>query len=121
MKLGAKLSVCCYDGTVRTGKIVYVHPKGRFATLEFAGASGTWRESFFLRHPKRECRTCDTDDGRQAPKIRTSFSSAEDKAILASHDLKGTARKLGRPYTTVFSHRKLLRRIADAEQTRFEA
>ncbi len=115
-KLGDKLSVCCSDGTKRTGRITYIHPAKRFAVLEFTGFSGAWRESFFLRHPERECRT--VGDYR---KIRTSFSPAEDKAILASHNLKGTARKLGRPYTTVFSHRKLLRRIADAEQTRFEA
>ena len=116
LKLGAKLSACCYDKITRTGRVIYIHPDNIFAVLEFAGASGAWRESFFLRRPKCECRTRETDDGRQAPKIRTSFSPAEDKAILASHNLKGTARKLGRPYTTVFNHRKLLRRIADGEQ-----
>ena len=28
------------------GKAVYVHPKGRFAELEFEGVHGTFRESF---------------------------------------------------------------------------
>ena len=31
----------------QVGKVVYVHPKGRFATLEFAGKYGRPRESFF--------------------------------------------------------------------------
>lgn len=29
------------------GKVVYVHPKGRFAVLEFAGIYGRPRESFY--------------------------------------------------------------------------
>ena len=30
------------------GKVIYVNPKGRFATLEFEGVNGTFRESFSL-------------------------------------------------------------------------
>ena len=29
------------------GRVVYVHPKGRFAVLEFPGISGTEREAFW--------------------------------------------------------------------------
>ena len=28
------------------GRVVYVHPKGRYAELEFKGVNGTFRESF---------------------------------------------------------------------------
>lgn len=31
----------------QVGKVVYVHPKGRFATLEFPGEKGKPRECFF--------------------------------------------------------------------------
>lgn len=29
------------------GRVVYVHPKGRYATLEFQGVHGKFRESFY--------------------------------------------------------------------------
>ena len=29
------------------GTVIYVHPKGRFVTLEFQGVHGSFRESFF--------------------------------------------------------------------------
>lgn len=29
------------------GKVVYVHPEGRFAVLEFQGIRGRFRESYF--------------------------------------------------------------------------
>ena len=29
------------------GRVVYIHPRGCFAVLEFRGASGSFRESFF--------------------------------------------------------------------------
>lgn len=29
-----------------TGKVVYIHPKGRFYTLEFTFPGGSYRESF---------------------------------------------------------------------------
>lgn len=33
-------------GTTMTGTVVYVHPKGRFHTVEFQVRGGTVRESF---------------------------------------------------------------------------
>lgn len=30
----------------KEGKVVYIHPKGKFAVLEFEGVCGTARESF---------------------------------------------------------------------------
>lgn len=29
------------------GRVVYVHPAGRYAVLEFSGSVGSYRESFF--------------------------------------------------------------------------
>ena len=39
------------------GKVVYVHPTGRFATLEFKGVKGNFREPFRLEElpPSRIC------------------------------------------------------------------
>lgn len=44
------------------GRVVYVHPEGRFATLEFQGVNGKLRESFWPeeltvnnRVQKKEC------------------------------------------------------------------
>lgn len=31
----------------KKGKIVYIHPQGRFATLEFEGVHGSFRECFY--------------------------------------------------------------------------
>ena len=31
------------------GRVVYVHPKGRYATLEFRGVHGKFREAFVPR------------------------------------------------------------------------
>lgn len=30
------------------GRVVYIHPQGRFAALEFTGIHGSFRECFFL-------------------------------------------------------------------------
>ncbi|MBR4291694.1 MAG: hypothetical protein IKT52_13820 [Oscillospiraceae bacterium] len=40
------------------GKVVYVHPQGRFAVLEFKGVWGNFRESFPLEqlHPSSVCK-----------------------------------------------------------------
>ena len=35
------------DTEVLKGRVVYVHPKGRFAVLEFRGFHGTARECFW--------------------------------------------------------------------------
>ena len=54
MKLNEKYRVIPSDAIPDTrnvrhpmeGRVVYVHPKGRFAELEFEGVNGTFRESF---------------------------------------------------------------------------
>lgn len=43
-------SVFCKTPNVRPrirGRVIYVHPQGRFATLEFQGVHGTFRECFY--------------------------------------------------------------------------
>ena len=43
-------SVFCKTPNVRPmtqGKVVYVHPEGRFATLEFQGIHGNFRECYY--------------------------------------------------------------------------
>lgn len=32
---------------MKTGKVVYVHPKGRYVTMEFKGVKGMARECFY--------------------------------------------------------------------------
>ena len=36
------------DSKIQTGRVVYIHPKGKFAVLEFDGVFGNPRESFPL-------------------------------------------------------------------------
>ena len=40
------------------GKVIYVHPAGHYATLEFKGVKGNFRESFPLEDlsPSRMCK-----------------------------------------------------------------
>ena len=43
-------SVFCTSEKVRPmiqGKVIYVHPEGRFATLEFEGVCGKFRECYY--------------------------------------------------------------------------
>lgn len=43
-------SVACTEKTSRPpirGRVVFVHPKGRYAALEFAGIHDNFRECFF--------------------------------------------------------------------------
>ena len=55
MQIGAEYwvhsySVQCSTEKVRPkiqGRVIYVHPQGRFATLEFQGVHGTFRECFY--------------------------------------------------------------------------
>ena len=35
-------------GKTLTGTVIYVHPKGRFCTVEFKTRTGSFRESFFM-------------------------------------------------------------------------
>lgn len=55
IRVGDKLRVAPvfakHDGGVpryMTGKVVYIHPKGRYAVLEFKGVHGKSREGFNL-------------------------------------------------------------------------
>lgn len=43
-------SVFCKEPNVRQkiqGRVIYVHPEGRFATLEFQGIHGKFRECYY--------------------------------------------------------------------------
>ena len=55
MKIGEEYRVCS-DSAQRNdqksrvmlqGKVIYVHPEGRFATLEFQGIHGKFRECYY--------------------------------------------------------------------------
>lgn len=55
VELGQRFRVMPYftgrdarEEKIQTGIVVYVHPKGRYAVLEFDGESGRPREGFFL-------------------------------------------------------------------------
>ncbi len=44
------------SGKTMKGKVVYVHPRGRYATLAFEGVNGTARECFFPDELVQRCR-----------------------------------------------------------------
>lgn len=44
------------NGKTMKGKVVYVHPKGRYSTLAFEGVHGTARECFFPDQLTQRCR-----------------------------------------------------------------
>lgn len=54
MKIGDRLSVCCYDGKQRKSHVIYIHPDKIFITLEFEGAAGKFREAILLDRSKRK-------------------------------------------------------------------
>ena len=107
MNLRDKKAVQCYDGLIRTGTVVYIHPEHRFAVLEFQGRMGRWRESFILRRPELEI---NRPAGRNVisgiPKRR--FSAEEDR-IVASAKTADAVKALGRSRSSILDRRKLLR------------
>lgn len=48
----------------REGTVIYVHPQGRYATLEFEGVHGTTREAFYLDQLTERNRVL--EEGRRA-------------------------------------------------------
>lgn len=40
-------------GRLMTGRVIYIHPKGRFYTVEFPVGSRTFRENYFCTGPAR--------------------------------------------------------------------
>lgn len=40
-------------GRFMMGRVIYIHPQGRFAVLEFEGAMGTARECFWPEELRR--------------------------------------------------------------------
>lgn len=109
MRLGDNLSVVCCNGLRRTGKIVYIHPDGIFAVLEFEGRSGRWREAIMLRRKDREPNEPKSSSGRKyAP--RKLYTPEEDRRILQAKNLRELSEVLGRPEGSLWSRRDKLRR-----------
>lgn len=54
------------------GRVVYIHPEGRFFTAEFTFAKGSFRESFILDRKISDGRWGQepAENGRQGPKAR---------------------------------------------------
>lgn len=40
-------------GKLMTGKVIYIHPRGRFYTVEFPVGGRTFRENYFCTGPAR--------------------------------------------------------------------
>ena len=108
LNLGSKLSVRCYDGATRTGRIIYIHPDGIFAVLEFMGISGSWREAILLDRSKPD--ETPAAVGHHSAFRCQNYTPEEDKAIMTSDNLAATARSCGRTYTAVRARRDRLRR-----------
>ena len=57
------------DRGPRKGRVVYIHPQGRFYTVEFTARNGqTWRECFYFperRENPNASRSIDPGDGRR--------------------------------------------------------
>ena len=80
MQLGEKYKVItesslCDAKNVRRplcGRVVYVHPLGRFAVLEFTGIRGNFRESYFPeeRHSYRPAVAADSFGATAEPMAR---------------------------------------------------
>jgi hypothetical protein len=41
------------NNPVETGRVIYIHPEGRYYTAEFRFEKGTFRESFPIQDPAR--------------------------------------------------------------------
>lgn len=104
MKLHEPLTARCYDGVPRTGKIIYIHPDHIFATLEFEGLLGNWRESIMLR--RRELEINEKEHKKPAP-----FTPAEDRLILESQNVAKTASQLGRTERACYGRRSYLKKL----------
>lgn len=40
---------------IATGRVIYIHPRGRHCTVEFALAGGTIRNSYLLERREKRC------------------------------------------------------------------
>lgn len=107
LHLGSRRSVCCYDGLVRAGRIIYIHPEHRFAVLEFSGVMGHWRESFILRRPELEINRL-AGSYTISGNPRKRFTAEEDKIVLLAKTADAVE-VLGRSRFSVLKRKKLLR------------
>ena len=118
--IGSRKSIRCYDKVTRTGTIVYIHPDQLYATVEFEGRGGKWREAFLLRHSKPEEPPKDDIPGsmvykRPAPK---PFTDADDKAIMESSNVAKTAQALGRGEPACYGRRAYSKKRDRRRRTR---
>jgi hypothetical protein len=121
LSVGLRKSFRCGDGTIRTGRITYIHPYGQFVVAEFEGKGGNWKEAFQIVNLARECKTVNNADGNFQPTIdntfdgrrgkkKKKFTPEEDAAILKTTNTEKTARELHRSGAAIRNRRILLRR-----------
>ena len=107
MNLYESLIARCYDGTVRTGKVIYIHPDHIFATLEFEGLLGNWRESIMLRRSGQKAPE-ETVYKHQKP---IPFTVEDDIEILKSKNMPKTAASIGRKEAACYGRRSYLKKM----------
>lgn len=103
MKIGEKHRVRCYDGVMRTGRVIWLHPAGIFAVLEFDVAFGKFREAILLDRSTPE------DTPQAGRRCSRRFTPEEDAQIMASENLTLLAEKFGRLPRSLHSRRKYLK------------
>ena len=98
------MTVICYDGRIRSGRIVYRHPKGRYSTIEFEGKAGRWREAI-IPYGRSFSKTAHKNTGHKP--VRREWTATE-MLTVSSLPAGEAAQKLGRSYGAVLNMRKQL-------------
>lgn len=108
MKIGEKHRVRCYDGIVRTGRVIWLHPAGIFALLEFEVAFGCFRESVLLN---RSTPSVNLPDGRR---LGNRYTPEEDERLLSTDSIQKLAQEMGRDPGSLYDRRRRLRKKVSA-------
>lgn len=111
MKIGEKHRVRCYDGVMRTGRVIWLHPAGIFALLEFEVTFGKFREAILLDRSTPE------DMPAAGRRCGVRFTPWEDAQIMKAENLTLLAQGLGRTPTSVQRRWQYLRRKEAAKCT----
>lgn len=73
--------------TQQTGTVVYIHPEGRYYTLEITVEGGTFRESYPMAHPERAAEPYRSGNHWR---MRAATMEAAQKQIREQTTLDGT-------------------------------
>lgn len=106
MNIGDIQSVRCYDGVMRKGKIIYIHPDHIFAVFEFESkklSGNVWRESILLM---REALRADRVPPPEPHRKR--YAKSEDWMILHTKNLAELGRNIGRTEASLSRRRKYI-------------